>query len=65
MLLVHPVTVRYCTGGDKVVPYAEGYEDEALAELEAQAETVVLNLSQGMVEAEPGKGKELETVIAA
>jgi len=44
------------------VPYPDGFEDEALAELEAQAETVVQNLSIGMIEAEPDR--EIIALIA-
>jgi|GEM_PF-5475038 len=44
------------------VPYPEGFENDALAELEAQAETVVQNLQFGMVEAEPDR--EIIALIA-
>lgn len=44
------------------VPYPEGFEGEALAELEAQAGKVVENLRQGMVDAEPDR--EIIALIA-
>lgn len=44
------------------VPYPDGFEGEALAELGAQAEKVVENLRQGMVDAEPDR--EIIALIA-
>jgi cytochrome c oxidase cbb3-type subunit I/II len=44
------------------VPYPDGYETKALAELKAQAETVVKNLKAGQITAD--SDKEIVAVIA-
>ena len=44
------------------VPYPEGYEDGAFAELEAQSLQIQANLAEGMVEAE--SDREIIALIA-
>jgi cytochrome c oxidase cbb3-type subunit I/II len=44
------------------VPYAEGYEEQALADLEAQAETIATNLKADGIEID--KSKEIVALIA-
>ena len=44
------------------VPYAEGFEEEALADLTAQAEQIASNLKSGGIEAEPDR--EIIALIA-